>query len=118
MRCPGQSCVRRPHVAGAASLASSASSAAIAGLLGSSVLSNLVNNLPAVLVFISGAQAGGVQLGLREPFLFGALAGADLKAELDTGWRSLDDALAGHRPSPRRRGLYVGLPTTGRWSLR
>ncbi len=69
-------------VAGAASHASSASSAAISGLLGSSVLSNLVNNLPGVLVFISGAQAGGVQLGLREPFLFGALAGADLGPNL------------------------------------
>ena len=69
-------------VAGTACLASSASSAAIACVLGSSVLSNLVNNLPGVLVFISGAQAGGVQLGLREPFLFGALAGADLGPNL------------------------------------
>jgi len=69
-------------VAGAASRAGSASTAAISGLLGSSVLSNLVNNLPGVLVFISGAQAGGVPPGLREPFLFGALAGADLGPNL------------------------------------
>ena len=44
--------------------------------------SNLVNNLPSILVFISGAQAGGVPPDLRTPFLFGALAGADLGPNL------------------------------------
>jgi arsenical pump membrane protein len=69
-------------VAGAASHATSASSAAISGLIGSSVLSNVVNNLPSQLLFISGALTGGVQPAFREPFLFGALAGADLGPNL------------------------------------
>ena len=56
--------------------------AVVSGLLGSAVTSNLVNNLPSILVFISGAQAGGVPEFLRAPFLFGALAGADLGPNL------------------------------------
>ena len=69
-------------VSSATSAALDAPRAVIAGLLGSSVLSNVVNNLPGVLVFISGAQAGGVAAALRQPFLFGALAGADLGPNL------------------------------------
>lgn len=57
-------------------------SAVVAGLLGSAVLSNLVNNLPGLLVLLSGAQSGGVLPPLRAPFLFGALAGADLGPNL------------------------------------
>jgi arsenical pump membrane protein len=51
-------------------------------LVGTAVASNLINNLPGILIFISGAQAGGVPPGLHEPFLFGALAGADLGPNL------------------------------------
>ncbi len=69
-------------VSGAAARASDSATAVVAGLLGSSVASNLVNNLPAILVFISGTQAGGVAANLRTPFLFGALAGADLGPNL------------------------------------
>jgi arsenical pump membrane protein len=69
-------------VSGAAAQAGDSATAVVAGLLGSSVASNLVNNLPAILVFISGAQAGGVPVDLRAPFLFGALAGADLGPNL------------------------------------
>jgi arsenical pump membrane protein len=69
-------------VAGAVARATDAASAVAGGLLGSAVTSNLVNNLPAVLVFVSGAQTGGVHEALRAPFLFGALAGADLGPNL------------------------------------
>jgi len=69
-------------VSGAVAQASDSASAVATGLLGSAVTSNLVNNLPSILVFISGAQAGGVPPDLRTPFLFGALAGADLGPNL------------------------------------
>ncbi|HET9781621.1 MAG TPA: ArsB/NhaD family transporter [Candidatus Dormibacteraeota bacterium] len=69
-------------VAGATGHAGSAASAAISGLVGSAVLSNLANNLPSQLLFVSGALSGGVSAGLRVPFLFGALAGADLGPNL------------------------------------
>lgn len=69
-------------VMSATNQADSAASAVIAGLLGSSVLSNAINNLPSLLVFISGAQTGGVAPWLRMPFLLGALAGADLGPNL------------------------------------
>jgi arsenical pump membrane protein len=69
-------------VASATAAAQDAPRAVISGLLGSAALSNLVNNLPGVLVFVSGAQAGGVAAALRLPFLFGALAGADLGPNL------------------------------------
>jgi arsenical pump membrane protein len=69
-------------VAAAVSRASDAGSAVMAGLVGSAVASNLINNLPAVLVFVSGADAGGVPAALHAPFLFGALAGADLGPNL------------------------------------
>jgi arsenical pump membrane protein len=62
--------------------ASDSANAVIAGLVGSVVGSNLVNNLPAILVLLSGAQVGGVPADLRAPFLFGALAGADLGPNL------------------------------------
>jgi len=69
-------------VSGGVAHARDSASAVVAGLLGTAVTSNLVNNLPAILVFLSGAQAGGVPAGLRTPFLFGALAGADLGPNL------------------------------------
>lgn len=69
-------------VSTAVSQASDAGSAVVAGLIGSAIASNLINNLPAVLVFISGAQAGGVPTSLHTPFLFGALVGADLGPNL------------------------------------
>lgn len=62
--------------------ASDAANAVVAGLIGTAIASNLINNLPGVLVFISGTQAGGVPAGLHAPFLFGALAGADLGPNL------------------------------------
>jgi len=69
-------------VSGAVAHATDSASAVVAGLLGSAVTSNLVNNLPGILIFLSGAQAGGVPADLRTPFLFGALAGADLGPNL------------------------------------
>lgn len=69
-------------VSGALAPATDAPRAVVAGLLGSAVVSNVVNNLPGVLVFISGAQSGGVAPHLQAPFLFGALAGADLGPNL------------------------------------
>ena len=64
------------------SRAADAGTAVGVALIGSALLSNAVNNLPGVLVFVSGAQAGGVPPTLQEPFLFGALAGADLGPNL------------------------------------
>jgi len=64
------------------SRAADAGTAVAVALLGSGLLSNAVNNLPGVLVFVSGAEAGGVPRTLQEPFLFGALAGADLGPNL------------------------------------
>jgi len=69
-------------MADVASRATDAGAAVAVGLLGSGLLSNAVNNLPGVLVFVSGAQAGGVPLTLQTPFLFGSLAGADLGPNL------------------------------------
>ena len=69
-------------IAEASSHATDAASAIAVGLLGSGLISNAVNNLPGVLVLVSGAEAGGVVQPLREPFLFGALAGADLGPNL------------------------------------
>jgi arsenical pump membrane protein len=57
-------------------------SAVVSGLLGSAIACNVVNNLPAVVIFISGAQAGAAAPQLQAPFLFGALAGADLGPNL------------------------------------
>jgi arsenical pump membrane protein len=69
-------------VAAVLSRAADPATAVVSGLLGSAVASNLVNNLPGVLIFISGAQAGGIPGDLQAPFLFGALAGADLGPNL------------------------------------
>ena len=69
-------------ISGAIAQAGDSASAVVSGLLGSAVACNLVNNLPGVLIFLSGAQSGGVPAGLRLPFLFGALAGADLGPNL------------------------------------
>jgi arsenical pump membrane protein len=69
-------------VSGAMAQVSDGASAVVTGILSSAVLSNTVNNLPALLVLISGAQSGGVDASLRVPFLFGALAGADLGPNL------------------------------------
>jgi arsenical pump membrane protein len=69
-------------VSGALAAARDPASAVYAGVAGSAITSNLVNNLPAVLVFISGTQSAGVPAALRAPFLFGALAGADLGPNL------------------------------------
>ena len=69
-------------VGSALSQATDPASALAAGLLGSAALSNLVNNLPAILVFLSGAGSAPVPDALRTPFLLGALAGADLGPNL------------------------------------
>jgi arsenical pump membrane protein len=91
-------------VAAAVGHASDAESAVVAGLVGSAVASNLINNLPAVLVFISGAQAGGVPADLHAPFLFGALVGADLGPNL-TPVGALSTML--WLVIVRRRGIHV-----------
>jgi arsenical pump membrane protein len=69
-------------VSGTVARVGDSANAVLAGILGSAALSNLVNNLPAILVLISGAQTGGVHSSLRIPFLLGALAGADLGPNL------------------------------------
>jgi arsenical pump membrane protein len=93
-------------VSSATAEAQDASRSVIAGLLGSAVLSNVVNNLPGVLVFVSGAQSGGVTSGLQAPFLFGALAGADLGPNL-TPVGSLSTML--WLVIVRRRGVEVSV---------
>jgi len=69
-------------VSGVVARASDPMTAVAAGIFGSAVTSNLVNNLPGVLVFISGTQAPSFPGTLQVPFLFGALAGADLGPNL------------------------------------
>ena len=69
-------------IAGVLAHVEDASSAAVSGLLGSAIACNVVNNLPGVLIFISGAQSAHIAPGLQAPFLFGALAGADLGPNL------------------------------------
>ena len=69
-------------ISGVVSVAASSGTAVASGLVGSAVTCNALNNLPGILVFISGAQTGGVAAALRAPFLFGALAGADLGPNL------------------------------------
>jgi arsenical pump membrane protein len=51
-----------------------------AGLTGGAVLANLLNNVPATLVLLSGAQ--GLAAQLRLPFTLGVLVGADLGPNL------------------------------------
>jgi len=51
-----------------------------AGLAGGAVLANLLNNVPATLVLLSGAQ--GLTAHLRLPFALGVLVGADLGPNL------------------------------------
>jgi arsenical pump membrane protein len=67
------------HVAG---LAHGPTSAVASGIAGAAVGANLINNVPATLVLISGAGGGHLAPGLRLPFLLGGLAGADLGANL------------------------------------
>lgn len=69
-------------ISGVLARATAPASAVVAGLAGSAVACNVANNLPGVLIFISGAQSGGVTPQLQAPFLFGALAGADLGPNL------------------------------------
>ena len=69
-------------ISGVISVAATSATAVASGLVGSAVACNALNNLPGILVFISGAQSGGVAHALRAPFLFGALAGADLGPNL------------------------------------
>jgi arsenical pump membrane protein len=69
-------------VSGLIARAADPATAVATGLFGSAVTSNVLNNLPGVLVFISGAQAAVIPGDLRTPFLFGALAGADLGPNL------------------------------------
>jgi arsenical pump membrane protein len=69
-------------VAGFIAGATSPTAAVAAGILGSAVIANLVNNLPGVLVFISGTHSPSFPTSLHAPFLFGALAGADLGPNL------------------------------------
>jgi Arsenical pump membrane protein len=57
-------------------------SAVAAGLLGAAAGANLINNVPATLVLLSGAGAGHPATSLRPPFLIGLLAGADLGPNL------------------------------------
>lgn len=78
--------------------------AVVSGLLGSAIASNVVNNLPSVVIFISGAQTGAVAGHLQAPFLFGALAGADLGPNL-TPVGALSTML--WLVIVRRRGVHV-----------
>ena len=69
-------------ISGVLAHAADPASAVLSGLFGSAIACNVVNNLPGVLVFISGAQSAGVGAQIQAPFLFGALAGADLGPNL------------------------------------
>ena len=82
IRAVEQAGITGDFVAGVTAHVDSASTAVVSGLLGATVLSNVVNNLPALLVLLSGAQAGGIPPALHVPFLLGALAGADLGPNL------------------------------------
>ena len=82
IRAVEQAGITGDFVAGVTAHVDSAASAVASGLLGATILSNVVNNLPALLVLLSGAQAGGVPPALHVPFLLGALAGADLGPNL------------------------------------
>lgn len=82
IRAVEQAGITGDFVAGVTAHVDSASTAVVSGLLGATILSNVVNNLPALLVFLSGTQAGGVPPALHVPFLVGALAGADLGPNL------------------------------------
>ncbi|PZR97728.1 MAG: arsenic transporter [Candidatus Nephthysia bennettiae] len=53
-----------------------------AGLAGGAIGANLVNNVPATLVLLSGSGSGHLAPGLGVPFLLGGLAGADLGPNL------------------------------------
>ncbi|MDQ6920879.1 MAG: SLC13 family permease [Candidatus Dormibacteraeota bacterium] len=53
-----------------------------AGLAGGAVGANLINNVPATLVLLSGSGSGHLAAGLRLPFALGILAGADLGPNL------------------------------------
>jgi arsenical pump membrane protein len=79
-------------------------SAAAAGLAGGAVGANLINNIPAVIVLISGSGDGHLAAGLRTPFLLGALAGADVGPNL-TPVGSLSTML--WLLAVRRRGISV-----------
>ncbi len=65
-----------------AGLARGQVSAVVAGLVGAAIGANLINNVPATLVLLSGASSGPLEAQLRLPFLMGALAGADLGPNL------------------------------------
>lgn len=82
IRAVEQAGITGDFVAGVTAHVDSAWTAVISGLLGATILSNVVNNLPTLLVLLSGAQAGGVPPALHVPFLLGALAGADLGPNL------------------------------------
>jgi arsenical pump membrane protein len=84
-----------------AGLARGEAGAASAGLIGSAVAANVVNNVPATLIFLSGSAHLG---GLRLPFLMGTVAGADLGPNL-TPVGSLSTML--WLVAVRRRGLNV-----------
>ncbi len=85
-------------------LAQTPATAAAAGLVGAAVGSNVLNNLPASLVLISGAQAAQLPGSLLRPFLLGSLAGADIGPNL-TPAGSLSTML--WLLIVRRRGLEV-----------
>jgi len=78
--------------------------AAAAGLVGAAVGSNVLNNLPASLVLISGAHSAHLPEPLLRPFLLGSLAGADIGPNL-TPVGSLSTML--WLLIVRRRGLEV-----------
>lgn len=56
--------------------------AAAAGIVGAAIGANVLNNLPASLVLISGAHAAQLPDSLLRPFLLGSLAGADIGPNL------------------------------------
>jgi arsenical pump membrane protein len=79
--------VEAPGLTGAvvgrlAGLAADPVGAVAAGLLGAAAAANLINNVPTILVFLSGAASAHLAAPLRLPFVVGALAGADLGPNL------------------------------------
>ncbi|MDQ6710090.1 MAG: SLC13 family permease [Candidatus Dormibacteraeota bacterium] len=56
--------------------------AAMVGIAGTAIGANLINNVPMMLVVLSGLPGTHLSAGAQQPFVFGALVGADLGPNL------------------------------------
>jgi arsenical pump membrane protein len=69
-------------VAGLSQLVRSPTTAAFTGVLGTAIGANLINNVPMMLVVLSGLPGAHLAMSAQQPFAFGALIGADLGPNL------------------------------------